>query len=102
MSEGKKFYTFKPEEKGLIRKAIENNEKNNTSNNQNTSKSKFDRKKRTEKFLYNLSKIHSKREIEELRKGFESMSDEEFKMLCDEADRLTNFLLNDNHDFNAD
>ena len=50
MSENKKFYTFKSEEKGLIRKAIENNEKNNTSNNQNTNKSKFDIKKRTKKF----------------------------------------------------
>lgn len=102
MDEEKKVvYMFKPEEEGLIRKAIVG-DKNDNKNSSSAKTSKIDRKKRTEKFLNNLSKFHSKQEIEQIRRIMESVSDEEFEMLCNQADAMTNALLGDDHDFNLD
>ena len=52
--------------------------------------------------MQSFARYHSKREVEEFRKLMEGVSDAEFEMLCNKADLLTNMLLGDNHDFNAD
>ena len=106
MSNDKKVYLFKTGEDRLFGTAIKNSmskTSNSNSSNNNASQQKVgkvDRKKRTEKFLQSFSKTHSKREVEEFRRLMESVSDEEFERICNQADMLTNMLLGDNHDFN--
>ena len=110
MSEDKKLYMPQSDDDRLFKKVINKNnnhqkkggKKRSGGNNISQSSSKFDRKKRTEKFLYHLSKIRSKEEIDALRRVMESMSDKEFEDLCNKADLLTNIMLGENNDFNAD
>ena len=79
-----KFYTFKPEETGLLKTAIEKNNSNSEL-----------RKQKTERLINSLSSQLSVDEIKKFRKMVNELTDDEFWEISRKADRITDMLMPD-------
>jgi hypothetical protein len=79
-----KFYAFKPEEKGLIKTAIERN-----------CVSQDLRRQKTEQLIKALSKQLPASEVAKFRKMVNELSDDEFWEISKRADSITEMLMPD-------